>query len=122
MERPPVTCARSNSYCGRRNRPTAPPAPPAEAGSFLVPERTRHQLHRENTCKPERSQLFLAYLRGHRTDHRFHVSAARWTKAEAPSATGGWFDAINLRNGDGEARSQRRYPLTSSTRSHRKCC
>jgi hypothetical protein len=34
-ERPPVTCARSKSYCGRRNRPTAPPAPPAEAGSFL---------------------------------------------------------------------------------------
>src|SRR5712664_3436049 len=33
-ERPPVTCARSKSYCGRRNRPTAPPAPPAEAGSF----------------------------------------------------------------------------------------
>src|SRR5260370_6493125 len=33
-ERPPVTCARSNSYCGRRNRPTAPPAPPARAGSF----------------------------------------------------------------------------------------
>jgi len=34
-ERPPVTCARSKSYCGRRNRPTAPPAPPAEAGSFI---------------------------------------------------------------------------------------
>src|SRR5258708_9959449 len=34
-ERPPVTCARSKSYCGRRNRPTAPPAPPAEAGSFF---------------------------------------------------------------------------------------
>jgi len=33
-ERPPVTCARSKSYCGRRNRPTAPPAPPAKAGSF----------------------------------------------------------------------------------------
>jgi hypothetical protein len=34
-ERPPVTCARSNSYCGRRNRPTAPPGPSRRAGSFL---------------------------------------------------------------------------------------
>jgi hypothetical protein len=34
-ERPPVTCAPSKSYCGRRNRPTAPPAPPARAGSFI---------------------------------------------------------------------------------------
>jgi hypothetical protein len=39
-ERPPVTCARSNSYCGRRNRPTAPPAPPARAGSFFGTKRT----------------------------------------------------------------------------------
>src|SRR6202023_1991149 len=39
-ERPPVTCARSKSYCGRRNRPTAPPAPPAEAGSFCGTKRT----------------------------------------------------------------------------------
>src|SRR3977135_3268182 len=39
-ERPPVTCARSKSYCGRRNRPTAPPAPPAEAGSFFDPSET----------------------------------------------------------------------------------
>jgi hypothetical protein len=39
-ERPPVTCARSNSYCGRRNRPTAPPALPAEAGSFIDPKET----------------------------------------------------------------------------------
>src|SRR5713101_8623811 len=39
-ERPPVTCARSKSYCGRRNRPTAPPAPPAEAGSFFDPFET----------------------------------------------------------------------------------
>src|SRR5712664_3797237 len=35
-ERPPVTCARSKSYCGRRNRPTAPPALPAEAGSLCA--------------------------------------------------------------------------------------
>src|ERR1700730_16982551 len=28
------------SYCGRRNRPTAPPAPPAEAGSFSDTYRT----------------------------------------------------------------------------------
>jgi hypothetical protein len=35
-ERPPVTCARSKSYCGRRNRPTAPPPPPAEAGSLCA--------------------------------------------------------------------------------------
>jgi hypothetical protein len=27
-ERPPVTCARSKSFCGGRNRPTAPQAPP----------------------------------------------------------------------------------------------
>src|SRR6202790_5089632 len=39
-ERPPVTCARSNSYCGRRNRLTAPPAPPARAGSFIGTFRT----------------------------------------------------------------------------------
>ena len=39
-ERPPVTCARSKSYCGRRNRPTAPPAPPAEAGSFIGTKQT----------------------------------------------------------------------------------
>lgn len=39
-ERPPVTCARSNSYCGRRSRPTAPPAPPARAGSFVDPKST----------------------------------------------------------------------------------
>src|SRR6266850_4351990 len=31
-ERPPVTCARSKSYGGRRNRPTAPPAPSRESG------------------------------------------------------------------------------------------
>jgi hypothetical protein len=34
-ERPPVTCARSNSYCARRHRPTSPPHPPARAGSFF---------------------------------------------------------------------------------------
>jgi hypothetical protein len=39
-ERPPVTCARSNSYCGRRNRPTAPPGPSRRAGSFFGTERT----------------------------------------------------------------------------------
>src|SRR6266849_3744783 len=47
-ERPPVTCARSKSYCGRRNRPTAPPALPAEAGSFNCHFRT-HAL-RQSTC------------------------------------------------------------------------
>src|SRR5712664_4705615 len=31
-----ATCARSKSYCGRRNRPTAPPAPPARAGSLCA--------------------------------------------------------------------------------------
>jgi hypothetical protein len=40
-ERQPVTCARSKSCCGRRNRPTAPPAPPAEAGSLNGTFRTR---------------------------------------------------------------------------------
>jgi hypothetical protein len=39
-ERPPVTCARSNVYCGRSMRPTAPQRPPAGAGSFFDPERT----------------------------------------------------------------------------------
>src|SRR6202022_3074893 len=39
-ERPPVTCARSNSYCGRRNRPTAPPGPSRRAGSFIGTLRT----------------------------------------------------------------------------------
>src|SRR6202022_2979955 len=39
-ERPPVTCARSNSYCGRRNRPTAPPGPSRRAGSFIGAKRT----------------------------------------------------------------------------------
>jgi hypothetical protein len=42
-ERPPVTCAPSKSYCGRRNRPTVPPAPPAEAGSFIAPTTEIHQ-------------------------------------------------------------------------------
>src|SRR5882672_10890737 len=37
-ERPPVTCARSKSYCGRRNRPTAPPAPSRGSGFVLVPQ------------------------------------------------------------------------------------
>jgi hypothetical protein len=31
-ERPPVTCARSNSYGGKRMRPAAQPAPSRESG------------------------------------------------------------------------------------------
>src|SRR5450755_894381 len=36
-ERPPVTCARSNSYGARRSTPTVPPHLPARAGSFFDP-------------------------------------------------------------------------------------
>jgi len=49
-ERPPVTCARSNSYCGRRNAPTARPAPPAEAGSFFDPQETSERKPTDNTA------------------------------------------------------------------------
>src|SRR5712675_2764831 len=42
-ERPSVTCARSKSYCGRRNRPTAPLAPPAKRVRSMRAKRTRHE-------------------------------------------------------------------------------
>jgi hypothetical protein len=50
-ERPPVTCARSKSYCGKRNRPTAPPAPPAEAGSFIGTFRTSRNVRLESVMR-----------------------------------------------------------------------
>jgi hypothetical protein len=50
-ERPPVTCARSKSYCGRRNRPTAPPPPPAEAGSFIGTFRTWRNVRLESVMR-----------------------------------------------------------------------
>src|ERR1035438_9061813 len=50
-ERPPVTRARSNSYCGRRNRPTAPPAPPARAGSFFGTFRTCRDVRLESVMR-----------------------------------------------------------------------
>jgi len=50
-ERPPVTCPRSKSYCGRRNRPTPPPALPAEAGSFIGAKRTFAETQTSAKCQ-----------------------------------------------------------------------
>ena len=45
-ERPPVTCARSKSYCGRRNRPTAPPALPRKRVRSSASKRTSANVSR----------------------------------------------------------------------------
>src|SRR6266849_1808600 len=59
-ERPPVTCARSKSYCGRRNRPTAPPAP--SRGSGFVLWRKTHVGFEQTDRVPLRAQLCLPLI------------------------------------------------------------
>src|ERR1700738_3509982 len=61
-ERPPVTCARSNSYCGRRNRLTAPPAPPASAGSFIGAKRTFGETLTSAMCQTRKFPIFATLL------------------------------------------------------------